>query len=88
MEARLQRVAGHMQHLPAVKGPRSEAPGQVTVVLPSDCGAVNLVEATPFAWSVQTDMSALEDVKRKTSRIVAVLTPGFLAPRFVGIETA
>ena len=88
MEAGLQCVAGHMQHLPAVKGPRSEGPGQVTVVPPSVSGAVNLVEATPFAWSVQTDMSAPEDVKRKTSRIVAVLTPSFLAPGFVSIETA
>ena len=88
MEARLQCVAGHMKHVPAVIGPRSKAPGQVSLVAPSGPAAVDLVEATPFNWSVQAGMPAPEDVKWKTSWIVAVLTPGILAPRFVGIETA
>ena len=88
MEARLQCVAGHMKHVPAVIGPRSKAPEQITLVAPSGPAPVNLVEATPFSWSVQVSMPAPEDVKRKTSRIVTVLTSGILAPRFVGIETA
>ena len=88
MEACLQRVAGHMKHVPAVEGSRSKAPQQVTLVAPSGPGAVDLVEATPFPWSVQADMPAAEDVKRKTSRIVPALTSSLPAPRFVGIETA
>ena len=88
MEARRQYVAGYMKHVPAVKGSRSKAPEKVTLVPPSGPAAVNLVEATPFLWGVQTDVPAAEDVKRKTSRIVSVLTPGTLTPRFVGIETA
>ena len=86
MKARLQFAAGHVKHIPAVKGSRT--PEQITLVPPSGPAAVNPVEATPFRWSVQTDMPAAEDVKRKASRIVTVLTPGILAPRFVGIETA
>ena len=35
MEARRQCVAGYMKHVPAVKGPRSEAPRKVTLVPPS-----------------------------------------------------
>ena len=88
MEAPLQCVAGHMKHVPAVKGARSNTPEQITLVPPSGPGAVNFVEATPFSWSVQIGMPALEDVKRKTSRIVTVLTSDIPAPRFVGIETA
>ena len=58
------------------------------LVSPSDPRPVNLVEATPFTCRVQTDMSAPEDVKRKTTRIVTILTLDISAPRIVGIETA
>ena len=49
MEAPLQCVAGHMKHVPAVKGSRSKTPRQITLVPPSGSGAVNSVEATPFS---------------------------------------
>ena len=53
MEAPLQRVSSHMQHLPAVKCSRSEAPRQTMVISPSSSGTVNLVEAASLSWCVQ-----------------------------------
>ena len=88
METPWQCVSGHMKYVVTVKGSRSKTPREVTVVPPSAPGTVNFVEAPPFFWSVQIGLLALEDVKRKTSRIVVVLASGILAPQFVVIETA